>query len=243
MPKTRDQRRSPQYDLHLAVRFAVHRPHGEFFGGAGTTVNISSSGMVICPDTLLRRDDSVTLAADWPLSPSEGEPTFLVISGSVVWTRAALAALSITRYRFMPQREFQTVAQTLTTDEVQSKKRHEPLLPYVVLVDDHSKTWSLFSALLRPRGFLVEFVNTSNARRIMKTGFPPVSLLVTSSQNLWSQSARDIPSILILDPGESAPPNDLVCPVILRKPLTVAAIQNAVDRFSEEHLVKHADSA
>ena len=198
--------------------------------------------MMINPDTFLLPGDSLTLAADWPLPTPDDEPNFLVVSGSVVWTEPSRTALVISRYQHMPQREIDTLSQTLTTD-IRIKRRREPVLSPVVLIDDDAKTQGLFSALLRPRGFLIEPINTPDARRMLRGGFPPVSLLVTSSKNLWSETPGDIPSILTLEPGESPPSNDPVCPAILHKPLTQAAVQDAVESFAIASLLKHANSA
>ena len=197
---------------------------------------------MINSDIFLLTGDSLTLAADWPLPASDDEPNLLVVSGSVVWTQPSRTALVISRYQLMPQRELNTLRQTLTTD-LPTKKRREPVLSRVVLIDGDVTTQDFFSALLRPHGFLIEPVNTSDAMRIVRGGFPPVSLLVTSSKSLWSESSRDIPSILTLEPGGSPPPNDFGCPAILHQPLTQAAVQNAVESFAVANLLKHANSA
>jgi hypothetical protein len=243
MRKSSDRRGSPRYNIRMAVRFAVQRPHGGYFGGAGITLNISSSGMVIRPDTILFAGDLLTLAADWPLSRIDEQPAYLVVSGSVVWTHALRTAISISRYQLMAQGELRSLAEPLEKGEVRTGRRRDPLLPRVVLVDDDTRTRSIVSAVLRPRGFLIEPINAADAQRLVRNGFPPISLLVTSSTGLWSDTLPYVPTILTLEPDEDTPVSAYTCSPILRKPFDEAAVYDALESLATGRILRHANSA
>jgi hypothetical protein len=241
MPKTNNRRRFNRYELELPVSFAVHRsPHG-FFSGEGSTINISSSGMMLRTDVRLFPGDSLSLAARWPFSRSAADSTHLVVAGSVVWGTASCAALAISRHQLITRGEMKNVALALRNGIEIDKSTRRPIMAHLVIVDDDLETKNIFSDLLRPEGFLVEITDAADTRRMVARGFPPVCLVVTSSIGLWSELSGDVPAILTVEEGQTPP--YLLSPVVLRKPFTSEMVRIAVRSLAEEAPMQQANSA
>src|SRR5690348_8374992 len=107
----KERRRWIRFPLELAARLKHGRSASE-----GVTVNLSGGGALIRSATELSPGASVEAHFQWPVSLEECKLK-LVMTGSVVWTKGLLTAISAKRY------EFRTVGKNLTGHSA-------PLLPW-----------------------------------------------------------------------------------------------------------------
>jgi hypothetical protein len=70
--------------------------------GKGTSVNISSAGMLFRSSTRLTAGDTVTAALEWP-TPPDGRPLMLLVHGHVVWIHDSSVGMRVSHYGFLSQ--------------------------------------------------------------------------------------------------------------------------------------------
>jgi hypothetical protein len=71
--------------------------------GVGTTVNISSGGVLFTTDQQLRKGCSLMLEVKWPVLLDDTQPLKLVTRGAIVWSEDGVAAMRIENWEFHTQ--------------------------------------------------------------------------------------------------------------------------------------------
>ncbi len=70
--------------------------------GSGEAVNMSSCGLLFRADGELPVGELIEVRLDWPFFLSGGEPLQLVVWGIVVRKEGRAAAISVSKYEFLP---------------------------------------------------------------------------------------------------------------------------------------------
>lgn len=97
-----ERRLSSRLPITEAVRYKTRvagRQKGVEQTGSGTTVNMSSRGVLFTTDCFLAEGSRVELAVNWPVA-LDGVALKLVVLGRVIRAETALAAMSIEEYEF-----------------------------------------------------------------------------------------------------------------------------------------------
>jgi hypothetical protein len=89
------QRYSIERNLHYKMRGV--RPA---VPGAGTTVNMSSNGVLFTTEQALPQGKPVVLEIHWPVLLDESKPLKLVTRGHIVWCDTLTAAMRIEGWEF-----------------------------------------------------------------------------------------------------------------------------------------------
>ncbi len=98
-----DRRTSQRFPIERDLRFRVYAKRGIPQTGSGTTVNISSSGVLFRTEDELAPGKRVELAISWPAQLSETCSLKLVARGRVVRAEGQHAAVAIQQYEFRTQ--------------------------------------------------------------------------------------------------------------------------------------------
>lgn len=85
------------------VRYRVLNKRGGEEAGEGSTVNLSSSGILFTSKHLLLPGRRLELAINWPAQLNNQVPLKLVARGRVVRCQEGTAALEIQQYEFRTQ--------------------------------------------------------------------------------------------------------------------------------------------
>lgn len=244
MPRTSDARLPQEwpsaranancYDIALTLRYSVRRGGQSHITGTGRSVNLSRSALVFQADAKLFIGDAITLTLDWPATAITHEALYLVLGGAVIGTHGSFTAIAISRAELVRARELQKCFDGFTSP-AESPQGKRP----VVLVDEDDQASAVISAIVAANGGIVKRVQPGSAKRIFKTGIPPVMLMVTQTVTILEWVAPGIPVILTIEGAESwdglaaqaSRPTRLA---ILRKPLIYGELRDAVHRFCEE---------
>ncbi len=97
-----ERRSKLRFLIPLKVRYAGNQPP---LAGAGRTVNISSSGVLVATQRSISVGTQIELIADWPNSLNGAIPLRLVIFGEVVRSEAGMFAVSFKRHHFRTARK------------------------------------------------------------------------------------------------------------------------------------------
>jgi hypothetical protein len=95
-PERRKRRRFP---LNLNAKYAVI---GKDLNGAGTTVNISSEGVLIVSPQILPPGTQIQMMIDWPNIARFRTITLQIISGTVIRSKDNQMVVTFSRYEFRP---------------------------------------------------------------------------------------------------------------------------------------------
>lgn len=98
----RERRFHLRYPVKLPVRFLIRSGNVTSISGEGTTVNISSTGMLFRSSKPLPDAERVIAAVQWPAAPG-GKPVALLFYGSVVWHRGSRIGMHVSHYGFLPE--------------------------------------------------------------------------------------------------------------------------------------------
>ena len=101
-----DQRGAARFPLMRDVRYKICSRKSIEESGFGSTINMSSSGILLSTDRPLRPGMRLELSISWPAELNGKVPLQFIARGRVVRSTAAAAALEI------HQREFRTLRQT-----------------------------------------------------------------------------------------------------------------------------------
>ena len=101
-PMGHERRAHARYPVKLALRFLIRTEKVLSISGEGTSLNISSTGMLFRCSERLTSGDTVTAALEWP-QPADGKPMILLVHGHVVWIKSAQVGLSVSHYGFLAQ--------------------------------------------------------------------------------------------------------------------------------------------
>jgi hypothetical protein len=100
-----DRRVDRRYDLKLELRWKLIRRQRLLDGGTGTSVNLSSGGILFDAGRALPLGFNVQLSISWPVLLHNVAPLQLIVSGRIRRVSGTCAAVQ------MLQHEFRTVAQ------------------------------------------------------------------------------------------------------------------------------------
>lgn len=95
-----ERRSSERFPIERTVRYKLMESRTLVREGAGTTVDISSSGISFRAGERLPRGSRVEVAVSWPVLLNETCPLKLVAAGRIVRVDADRAAMSIDKYEF-----------------------------------------------------------------------------------------------------------------------------------------------
>jgi hypothetical protein len=91
-----------RYPMKLAVRFLIRSGKLLSFSGEGTSINISSAGMLFRSSKHLTGGDTVVAALEWPVS-DQSKPMMLLFHGHVVWMKGSQVGMSVSHYGFLSE--------------------------------------------------------------------------------------------------------------------------------------------
>jgi hypothetical protein len=100
---TQDRRSSGRFPIEREVRYRVLNKKNMDETGAGTTVNMSSSGILFTTGEVLLPGRSVELSVNWPAQLNNATPLKLVVRGRVARFEPGKAAVKIQHYEFRTQ--------------------------------------------------------------------------------------------------------------------------------------------
>src|SRR5262245_8198996 len=110
-----ERRRSNRLPISQPVSYKARGLRkGAEQSGAGSTVDISAGGVLFTTESFLSEGERIELAVNWPAT-LDGVALKLVVSGRVVRSDLAQAAMAIERYEFKtarraPMPDFQELA-------------------------------------------------------------------------------------------------------------------------------------
>jgi hypothetical protein len=102
-PDRNDRRSADRYPIEREVRYKILNKKSGEESGTGTTVNMSSSGVLFTTDHLLLPGKRLELAISWPAQLNGKCALKLVAKGRVVRYEDGLAAIQIQQYEFRTQ--------------------------------------------------------------------------------------------------------------------------------------------
>ena len=95
-----ERRKAVRYPVEREVYYRVRSPLGSEIEGTGTSLNISSSGILFTTDQFLRAGSSIEIGVSWPVLPTRDANLRLVAIGRVVRSDKGTAAMRISRHEF-----------------------------------------------------------------------------------------------------------------------------------------------
>ena len=99
-PDRSDRRAGDRYPIEREVRYKVLSKKDADEGGMGTTINMSSSGVLFTTEHLLIPGKRLELAISWPAQLNGKCALKLVAKGRVVRYEEGRAAIQIQQYEF-----------------------------------------------------------------------------------------------------------------------------------------------
>jgi c-di-GMP-binding flagellar brake protein YcgR len=96
----RERRASRRYEIPLRLRWKVLRRKRLLETGTGTTVDLSSTGILFETDTKLPLDGAVELSIAWPILLDGSLAMQLVVAGRIARVTGRKVAIAITQYEF-----------------------------------------------------------------------------------------------------------------------------------------------
>lgn len=90
-----------RYPVKLGVKFLIRSGKVHSMSGTGTTVNISSTGLLFRASKRLDGGEKVVVAVDWPTADAN-KPMILLFQGYVVWMKGSQVGLAVSHYGFLP---------------------------------------------------------------------------------------------------------------------------------------------
>jgi hypothetical protein len=97
-----ERRAHARYPVKLAVRFLIRSGRLISFSGEGTSINISSTGMLFRSSKHLNGGETVVAAVEWPVS-DQTKPLVLLFHGHIVWIRGSQVGMSVSHYGFLSE--------------------------------------------------------------------------------------------------------------------------------------------
>jgi hypothetical protein len=71
--------------------------------GEGTSINISSNGMMFRSSKDLSDGEKITAALEWPIL-ADGKPMILLVHGHVIWIHGSEVGISVSHYAFLSEK-------------------------------------------------------------------------------------------------------------------------------------------
>jgi hypothetical protein len=101
MRASEERRGRRRYPVALALHFLTRAGNSLSAAGEGTSINISSSGMLFRSPQHLQAGERVIAAIRWPPIP-QGRQPLLLVEGTVVWEKDLRVGMTLSHYRFLP---------------------------------------------------------------------------------------------------------------------------------------------
>ncbi|HBY59935.1 MAG TPA: hypothetical protein DEH78_08930 [Solibacterales bacterium] len=95
-----ERRGSERYPIEREVRYRIVGKKASDEAGSGTTVNISSSGVLFTTEKMLIPGKRIEMAISWPAQLNDKCALKLIARGRIVRYEKGLAAISIQQYEF-----------------------------------------------------------------------------------------------------------------------------------------------
>jgi c-di-GMP-binding flagellar brake protein YcgR len=95
-----ERRLTERFPIEREVRYRVHHRRGQFLAGNGTSVNISSRGVLFRAEQALPTGKRVELSVSWPISLDNRCALKLLIRGKIVRVEGEEAAVKVEQYEF-----------------------------------------------------------------------------------------------------------------------------------------------
>lgn len=95
-----DRREDRRYDLHLDVKWKLIRRRRILDAGVGSTVDLSSGGLLFDAGRGLPEGLNVELSISWPVLLHNVAPLQLVVSGKIVRSRGRQIAIRTIQHEF-----------------------------------------------------------------------------------------------------------------------------------------------
>lgn len=95
-----ERRQTRRFPLVFQLRYKAYRHTVFLREGVGSTIDISSRGILFQPDTRLEPELRLELSIVWPRPPAADAPVRLVAVGQVVRIQENHAAVRIFRHEF-----------------------------------------------------------------------------------------------------------------------------------------------
>jgi c-di-GMP-binding flagellar brake protein YcgR len=99
-----DRRTGRRYDIPLKLRWKVSRRKRLLEAGTGTTVDLSSCGILFETDQKMPEDGLVELSISWPALLHDSLPMQLIVVGRIVRVSGNLVAIDIAQHEFRTAR-------------------------------------------------------------------------------------------------------------------------------------------
>jgi c-di-GMP-binding flagellar brake protein YcgR len=101
--KSNDRRVASRFPIERDLRYKVVSKKSSNEQGGGSTLNISSSGILFTTEQTLIPGRTVEIAINWPANLDDSTPLKLVARGRIVRSDLRRAAIQIQRYEFRTQ--------------------------------------------------------------------------------------------------------------------------------------------
>ena len=99
-PELVEARSSPRFPISLALEYKLFKSNQASAKGAGTTINLSSSGVLFESDQLLSVGRGLNLFLDWPVRRDGQVDMVLCIAGRIVRTAGTSVGVEIRKCEF-----------------------------------------------------------------------------------------------------------------------------------------------
>jgi hypothetical protein len=99
-----DRRSDRRYDITLELRWKLIRRRRVLDTGTGTTLDLSSGGILFESERQLPAGGSIELSISWPVMLNNVAPLQLVVTGRVVRAAGRRAAIRMVQHEFRTQR-------------------------------------------------------------------------------------------------------------------------------------------
>jgi len=99
-PTENERRASSRFPIAQEVRYRVLNKRSNQESGTGTTLNMSSSGILFSSEHMLPAGRNVEIDVDWPAQLNQATALKLVARGKVTRSDGLQAAVSIQQYEF-----------------------------------------------------------------------------------------------------------------------------------------------
>jgi hypothetical protein len=103
-----DRRTSRRYEFSLKLRWKVSRRKHPAETGTGTTIDLSSNGILLESDQQMPIDGSVELSICWPVLLHDTLPMQLIVTGRVVRFSGQRVAVQFGQHEFRAARAAKT---------------------------------------------------------------------------------------------------------------------------------------
>src|SRR3954470_10871603 len=95
-----DRREDRRYGIHLEVKWKLIRRRRVLDTGTGTTLDLSSGGLLFDPGRHLPEGLNVELSVTWPVLLHNVAPLQLVVSGRIVRSSGRFVAIRVVQHEF-----------------------------------------------------------------------------------------------------------------------------------------------